>query len=70
MNISAGLGAFDLFGVGEQLLLAALVKGSIFGLGRTAGDAVSMRTKILAAAACAAPIEFDVTFDFACHAVS
>jgi hypothetical protein len=70
MDIGAGFGAADLFGVGEELLLAALVELDVLGLRATARIAVGMRAEILVTATGTLPIEFNVAFDFARHGVS
>ena len=60
MDIGTGLGTFDFFGIGKQLLFAALMEFDVLGLGRAAGCAVGVRAQILASTAWTSPIKLNV----------
>lgn len=67
VDIRTRFGLFDLLGVCQQFLLAALMKGDILWLRRAAGGAIRMGSQILTTAIWAAPVKLDIAFNFADH---
>ena len=67
VDIRTRFGLFDLLGVCQQLLFAALMKGDVLWLRRAAGGAVRMGSQILTTAIWAAPVKLDIAFNFAGH---